>query len=98
LGLIKELVLLPGAPLRFTVWVADKVAEEADRKEYSPAAGVQKIEEVEKKRERGEIGEDEAAEIEGKILEQQVERAQPDGGDAGVGGQGPDGEEADGDG
>lgn len=77
MGLFKELALLPAAPLRFTVWVADKVAEEADREEYSPAAGVQKIEEVEEKRERGEIGEDEAAEIEGRILEQQAERAQP---------------------
>jgi hypothetical protein len=78
LGLIKELALLPAAPLRFTVWVADKVAEETDRSEYSPAAGVQKIEEIEEKRERGEIGEDEAAEIEGEILEQQVERAKPE--------------------
>jgi hypothetical protein len=78
MGLIKELVLLPGAPLRFTVWVADQVAEEADRKEYSPAAGVQKIEEIEEKRERGEVDEEDAAEIEGKILEQQVERARPD--------------------
>ncbi len=75
MGLFKELALLPAAPLRFTVWVADKVAEEADRKEYSPAAGVQKIEEIEEKRERGEIGEDEAAEVEGRILEQQAERA-----------------------
>ena len=75
MGLIKELVLLPGAPLRFTVWVADKVAEEADRKEFSPAAGVQKIEEIEQKRERGEIGEDEAAEIEGKPLAIGVARA-----------------------
>src|ERR671935_329008 len=49
LGLIKELVLLPAAPLRFTVWVADKVAEEAERKEFSPAAGVQKIDEIEEK-------------------------------------------------
>jgi hypothetical protein len=79
LGLIKELTLLPVAPLRFTVWVADKVAEETDRKEYSPAAGVQKIEEIEEMRERDEIEEEEAAEIEGEILEQQMERAGPDG-------------------
>jgi hypothetical protein len=77
-GLFKELILLPAAPLRFTVWVADKVAEEAEEREFSPAAGVRKIEEIEAKRERGEIGEDEAAEMEGKILEQQVERAKPD--------------------
>lgn len=77
MGLIKELALLPAAPLRFTVWVADKVSEEVDRQEYSPAAGVQKIEELEEKHERGEIGEEEAAEAEGEILEQQVARAKP---------------------
>jgi Gas vesicle protein G len=98
LGLIKELVLLPGAPLRFTVWVADKVAEEADRKEFSPEAGVQKIEDIERKRERGEISEDEAAEIEGKILEQQVERARPDASEATERGASSDREEAGGDG
>ena len=78
MGLIKGLLLLPAAPLRFTVWVADKVAEEADRKEFSPAAGVQKIEEIEEKRERGELDEEEAAEIEGQILEQQAARAKPE--------------------
>jgi hypothetical protein len=76
-GLFKELLLLPAAPLRFTVWVADKVADEAEQREFSPAAGVQKIEELEEKRERGEISEDEAAEREGEILEQQVQRAKP---------------------
>jgi hypothetical protein len=78
LGLFKELILLPAAPLRFTVWTAEKVTEEADRQEFSSAAGVQKIEEVEAKRERGEIEEKEAAEIEGQILEQQAERTQPE--------------------
>jgi hypothetical protein len=77
-GLFKELLLLPAAPLRFTVWVADKVAEEAEQREFSPAAGVQKIEEIEGRRERGEISEDDAAELEGRILQQQTERAKPD--------------------
>jgi Gas vesicle protein G len=77
LGLIKELVLLPAAPLRFTVWVADKVNEEVERREFSPGAAVQKIDELEQKRDRGEISEDEAAEEEGEILEQQAERAKP---------------------
>jgi Gas vesicle protein G len=77
-GLFKQVVLLPAAPLRFTVWVADKVAEEADQREFSPEAAVRKIDELEEKRQRGEIGEDEAAELEGRILEQQAERSQPD--------------------
>lgn len=83
--LLKQLLLLPTAPLRFTVWVADKVAEEADKQEFSPQAGIRKLEEIEQMRERGEIDEDEAAEIEGRILEQQVQRARPDGGAGGGG-------------
>jgi Gas vesicle protein G len=78
LGLIKEIALLPVAPLRFTVWVADKVNEEADRQEFSSGAAVQKIDDLEEKRERGEIGEEEAAEEEGEILEQQADRAKPE--------------------
>jgi hypothetical protein len=76
-GLIRELVLLPVAPLRFTVWVAEQVADEADRKQYSPGAGVQQLEEIEEARERGELDEEEAAELEGEVIEQQTSRAQP---------------------
>jgi hypothetical protein len=77
-GLIKELVLLPVAPLRFTVWVADKVADEADREQYSMGAGVQQIEEIEEAREKGELDEEEAEEREGEILDQQLTRARPE--------------------
>jgi Gas vesicle protein G len=74
-GLIKELVLLPVAPLRFTVWVADQVAQEADRKQYSPGAGVQQLEEIEEARESGELDEEKAKELEGKVIEQQTSPA-----------------------
>jgi len=37
MGLISQLALLPVAPLRFTVWVADKVAEEVERQQRDPA-------------------------------------------------------------
>lgn len=77
MGLIRELLLLPVAPLRFTVWVADQVADEADRKQYSPGAGIEQLEEIEEARERGELDEEEAAELEGEIIEQQATRAQP---------------------
>lgn len=77
MGLIKELVLLPVAPLRFTVWVSEKVAEEADREQYSTGAGVQKLEAIEEAREKGELDEEQAAELEGKILEQQMTPATP---------------------
>ncbi len=77
MGLIKELVLLPVAPLRFTIWVAEQVAEEADRQQFSTGAGVQQLEEIEEAREKGELDEEEAAELEGEILEQQVTPARP---------------------
>ena len=77
MGLIKELVLLPVAPLRFTVWVAEQVADEADRQQYSVGAGVRQIDEIEESREKGEISEEEAEERQGEIIEQQVTRAAP---------------------
>ena len=76
MGLVKELALLPVAPLRFTVWVADEVAEEADRQEFSQGAGVQKLQQLEEAREKGDVGEEEAEELEGKVLEQQLTRAE----------------------
>jgi hypothetical protein len=71
-GLIKELVLLPVAPLRFTVWVAEQVTEEADRQQYSVGAGVQQLDEIEQAREKGELGEEEAEEREGEVIDQQL--------------------------
>ena len=78
MGLIKELTLLPVAPLRFTVWVADQIADEADRQQFSAGAGVQQLEEIEEARERGEIDEEEAAERQGEIIEGQVSRGRPE--------------------
>jgi len=34
MGLFKEIVLLPLAPVRGTAWVAEQIAEEADRQLY----------------------------------------------------------------
>jgi Gas vesicle protein G len=74
-GLMKQLVLLPVAPLRFTVWVAGYVAEEADREEFSQEAAVRKLEGIRAARERGELDEEQAEELEAGILQQQMERA-----------------------
>jgi hypothetical protein len=70
--LIKELALLPVAPLRFTVWVADKVNEEVERQEFSTGAAVAKLEQIQQARERGEIDEERAAQLEAEIIEQQM--------------------------
>ncbi len=75
MGVLKELVLLPIAPLRFTVWVADQVAQEADRRQFSAPAVMQQLDELEQARERGELDEDRAAQLEGELLQQQASRA-----------------------
>jgi Gas vesicle protein G len=85
-GLIEQLVLLPVAPLRFTVWVAGYVAEEADRQEFSQEAAVRKLEGIRAARERGELGKEQAEELETGILQQQMERANQ--GDRSAGGPG----------
>ena len=77
MGLIKWVLLFPVAPLRFTTWVADKVAEEADHQEFSSQAGVRKLAAIEEARERGELDEEEAAELEGVIIEQLMARLEP---------------------
>jgi len=82
-GLIKELVLLPVAPLRFTGWVAEQLADEADRQQFGAAAGVQQLEEIEQARDSGEIDEEEAARHEGEVLETQMSRAEPEEGTEG---------------
>jgi hypothetical protein len=66
--MIKELTLLPLAPLRFTVWVAGKVAEQADHDQNSPEAIVRQLQEIEQARVRGELDDDQAAEREVQVL------------------------------
>jgi Gas vesicle protein G len=68
-GVIKELALVPVAPLRFTVWVADKVAEQVDREQNSPEARVRRLRQIEDARARGELDDDEAAELEALVIE-----------------------------
>jgi hypothetical protein len=72
---MKELLLLPAAPLRFTIWVAEQVSEQAEREYFSEAAGVRQLEEIEQSRERGELDEGEAEALEEKVLERQLSRA-----------------------
>jgi hypothetical protein len=67
-GVIKELSLLPVAPLRFTVWVAGRVAEQADHELNSPAAFVQRLREIEDARARGELDDEQAAELEAQVI------------------------------
>jgi hypothetical protein len=70
MGVIKELSLLPIAPLRFTVWVAEKVSEQVDREQNSPEARLRRLREIEDARARGELDDEQAAELEAQVLAQ----------------------------
>jgi hypothetical protein len=66
--MIKQLVLLPVAPLRFTVWVAGKVGEQADHEHYSPGALARRLREIEQAHTRGDLDDEQVAELEAQVI------------------------------
>lgn len=69
MGLIKELALLPIAPLRFTTWVAEQVHDEAIREHASPGAVAEQLQAIEEAREKGELDPEEAERLQGEVIE-----------------------------
>jgi hypothetical protein len=67
-GLITGLITLPLAPVRGTVWIAEKLLEEAERELNDPAAIEQQLLDAEARHERGEITDDELEQIEDDLL------------------------------
>jgi hypothetical protein len=70
--MIKELLLLPVAPVRGTMWVAERIADEVDREQYSGGAAVKELDQIEEAQKRGELDEQEAAERQEEIVEEQI--------------------------
>ena len=88
MGLFKELVLLPLAPVRGTVWVTEQIAEEADRQLYDEDKIKRELVQLEFDQEEGRIGDEERAELERDLLDRLAvarQRAAEEG-DAVVGG------------
>jgi hypothetical protein len=69
MGLFKELALLPVAPLRGTVKVAEVLAEEADRRLYDEENIKRELIQLEIDAEEGRVGEVERANIEDELME-----------------------------
>lgn len=69
MGLFKELVLLPVAPLRGTVKVAEVLAEEADRRLYDEENIKRELIQLEIDAEEGRVGDAERATVEGELME-----------------------------
>lgn len=68
MGLFTGLLTLPLAPVRGVAWVAEQVRDQADQELYDPAVIRQRLDEVERAREQGEIDADEAAELEEQLI------------------------------
>ena len=72
MGLITGLLLLPLAPVRGTVWLAERVLEEAENELYDEQVIGARLLEIEAARDAGEIGEEEAARAEDVLLERLI--------------------------
>ncbi|MGN6662956.1 MAG: gas vesicle protein GvpG [Solirubrobacterales bacterium] len=69
MGLFKELVLLPLAPVRGTAWVAEQIAEEADRQLYDEDNVKRELIQLEIDAEEGRLGPKERAAKEEELLD-----------------------------
>src|SRR3954453_2724747 len=69
MGLFRELALLPLAPLRGTVKVAELLADEADRRLYDEDNIKRELIQLEIDAEEGRVGEAERANMEDELME-----------------------------
>jgi hypothetical protein len=58
-GLFSELLLLPLAPVRGVVWVAERIEEQVDHQLNDPAVIRAQIDDLDAQHERGEISDEE---------------------------------------
>jgi hypothetical protein len=68
MGLFTGLLTLPLAPVRGTVWVAERLLEEAERQLNDPETIEQQLLDAEASHERGEITDDELEQLEDELL------------------------------
>ncbi len=72
MGLITGLLTLPLAPVRGTVWLAERIQEQAEAELYDEDAIRARLMEIDAAREAGEIGEEEATQAEDELLERLI--------------------------
>ena len=68
MGLVTGLLGLPLAPLRATVWIADQVAEEAERRLSDPGLIRRQLEEIAEARRTGAVSDQDAARVERELV------------------------------
>jgi hypothetical protein len=72
MGLITGLLTLPLAPIRGTMWIAERIQEQAEAELYDESAVQAGLLELEALREAGEIDEDELREAEDALIERLI--------------------------
>ncbi|MER6010705.1 gas vesicle protein GvpG [Streptomyces bluensis] len=69
MGLISEVLLLPFAPVRGSLWAVRQVVAEAERHYYDPAAVRAELARLEQSLDAGEIDEEEFDRLEDELLD-----------------------------
>lgn len=72
MGLLTGLLTLPLAPVRGTIWVAERLLEEAERELNDPAALERQLLEAEAAVERGELSQEEFDVLEDELLRRMI--------------------------
>jgi hypothetical protein len=72
-GLITGLLTLPLAPVRGTIWLAERIQEQAEREYYDESAIRAGLQEIEEARAAGEVDERELDEMEDALIERLLE-------------------------
>lgn len=80
MGLLTEVLLLPLAPVRGVVWLAEQVQQQAESQYYDPQRIVRLLEEIADARDAGEISEEEAARQEEELVSLLARRGSAGGG------------------
>lgn len=73
MGLITGLLTLPLAPVRGTVWLAERIQEQAEREYYDESSIRAGLQEIEEARATGEGDERELDEMEDALIERLLE-------------------------
>ena len=86
MGLITGLLLLPVAPVRGVLWIAEKITDEVTRQYYGEGAIAKQLRQVDDARKSGQIDEEEAARREQELIDRRI--AAVAGAAGGAGGRG----------
>ena len=73
MGLIVGLLTLPLAPVRGTVWLAERIQEQAERELYDESAIRAELLEIEEARAASEVDENELDKVEDALIERLLE-------------------------